>query len=98
MITETQTHIVILHLTDELLAQLQPFMAGLDITTAHQSLTMCGQVYEALAARVGSALDYDIRWQPDEYEPDGFVEHVRPLELIGGTHLPADRPQSEALV
>ena len=42
MITETQTHIVILHLTDELLAQLQPFMAGLDITTAHQCLTMRG--------------------------------------------------------
>ena len=36
MITETQTRIIVLQLTDELLTQLQPFMAGLDITaTAH---------------------------------------------------------------
>jgi len=93
MITETQTHIVILHLTDELLAQLQPFMAGLDITTAHQCLTMRGEVYEALAARVGSALDYDIRWQPNEYEPDGFVERVCPLELTDGVLTPAECSQ-----
>src|SRR5437773_1748182 len=36
MITETQACIIVLQLTDELLAQLQPFMAGLDIAaTAH---------------------------------------------------------------
>ena len=45
---------------------------------------MRSEVYEALAERVGSALDYDVRWQPNEYEPDGFVERVRPLELTNG--------------
>lgn len=34
MITETQPHLVVLHLTDALLTQLQPFMAGLDITAS----------------------------------------------------------------
>jgi len=55
MITETQTSIIVLHLIDQLLVQLQPFMAGLDITAiAHnvepsmQRLTMHGQVYTAL--------------------------------------------------
>jgi hypothetical protein len=83
MITETQTRVIVLQLSDELLAQLQPFLAGLDITTtAHkvepstQRLTMRGEVYAALAERVGSALDYDVRWQPNEYEPDGFVASV----------------------
>ena len=42
-----------------------------------QRLIMRGEVYEALAERVGSALDYDVRWQPNEYEPHGFVERVR---------------------
>jgi len=85
MITETQPRVFVLQLTDALLAQLQLFLAGLDITaTATQRLTMRGDVYEALAARVGSALDYDDRWQPNEYEPDGFVERVRPLELNNG--------------
>lgn len=122
MITE-QTHVIVLQLTDELLAQLQPFMAELDITTtAHsewayqevyeqgqfagyekveqytQRLTMRGEVYAALAERVGSALDYDVRWQPNEYEPDGFVERVRPLELTNGTHTSASCPQCGALV
>jgi len=32
MITETQTRIIVLQLTDELAEQLQPFLAGLDIT------------------------------------------------------------------
>ena len=80
MITETQPCVIILQLTDALAEQLRPFMAGLDITaTAHtvehaaQRLTMRVEVYEALAERVGSALDYDVRWQPNEYEPDGFV-------------------------
>jgi hypothetical protein len=45
-----------------------------------QQLRMRGEVYAALVARVGSALDYDIRWQPNEYESDGFVERIRPLE------------------
>ena len=99
MVTETQTSIIILHLTDELATQLQPFLTGLDITTtATQRLTMRGQVYEALAARVGSALDYDIRWQPNEYEPDGFVEHVRPLELTDGVLTPAECSQCGAQI
>jgi hypothetical protein len=109
MITETQTRIIFMELTDELAEQLQPFMAGLDITTtahhegtcqgvAHvqqhqQRLTMSCEVYDALAERVGSVLDYEVRWQPNEYEPDGFVERVRPLELTNGTLAPAGRPQ-----
>lgn len=65
-------------------------MAGLEITTAPsiepdmQRLSMSAEVYAALVGQVGSALDYDIRGQPNEYEPDGFVEHVRPLELTYG--------------
>jgi len=123
MITETQTRVIVLQLTDELLAQLQPFIVGLDITAtphsewtyqevyAHgqltgyekveyrrQRLTMRGEVYEALAERVGSALDYDVRWQPNEYEPDGFIERVRPLELTNGTHAPAGCPQCGAQI
>lgn len=34
MITETQTTIIVLQLSDELIAQLQPFLTGLDITVA----------------------------------------------------------------
>ena len=100
MITETQTRIIVLQVTDALFAQLQPFMTGLDITTtalgverSTQRLTMHGEVYDALAERVGSALDYDVRWQPNEYEPDGFVERVRPLELTNGMLTPAGCPQ-----
>jgi hypothetical protein len=121
MITEAQARVIVLQLTDELLAQLQPFLAGLDITvTSHsqwayqevyeqghfagyetveqckQRLTMHGEVYEALAERVGSALDYDVHWQPNEYEPDGFVERVRPLELMGGILMSAGCPQCGA--
>jgi hypothetical protein len=84
MTTETQTAIIVLQLTHELLAQLHPFMAGLDIAIAAQRLTMRAEAYELLAERVGSALDYDVRWQPNEYEPDGFVERVRPLQLTNG--------------
>ena len=69
-----------------------------------QRLTMRGEVYDALIARVGDALDYDVRWQPNEYEPDGFVERVRPLELTNichaqegcptcGTHILANRTE-----
>ncbi len=94
MITETQPCVIVLQLTDELAEQLRPFMAGLDITaTATQRLTMPPEVYEALVERVGSALDYDVRWQPNEYEPDGFVERVRPLELTSGILVGADCPQ-----
>ena len=94
MITETQPYLVVLHLADELLAQLRPFMTGLEITVctaehATQRLFMSSKVYEMLAERVGNALDYDVRWQPNEYEPDGFIERVRPLELSNGTHAPA---------
>jgi hypothetical protein len=111
MITETQPRIIVLHLTDELLAQLQPFLAGLDITaTAHgagayqkvaqhqQRLSMSSEVYELLVERVGGALDYEVRWQPNEYEPDGFVERVRPLELMGGILAPAGCPQCGAQI
>jgi hypothetical protein len=123
MITECQTRIIVLQLTDELLTQLGPFMAGLDITTtlhsewayqevyAHgrfagytkvehrrQRLMMDGVVYDALAERVGGALDYDVRWQPNEYEPDGFVERVRPLELTNGSQAQAGCPQCGARV
>ena len=101
MITETQPHMIVLQPTDALLAQLRPYLEGLDITaTSHreQRLTMRSEVYDTLVARVGDALDYDIRWQPNEHEPDGFVERVRPLELMGGTDVPADCPQSGALL
>lgn len=103
MITETQTRVIVLQLTDELLTQLQPFMAGLDITacTAEhttQRLTMRSEVYELLAERVGSALDYDVRWQPNEYAPDGFVERVRPLELKSVILAPAGCPQCGAQI
>ena len=106
MITETQPRVIVLQLTDELLTQLQPFMAGLDIIATapgagadqqvaqhQQHLSMRSEVYEILAERVGSALDYEIRWQPNEYEPDGYVECVRPLELTNGVLVPADCPQ-----
>ena len=111
MTTETQTRVIVLQLTDEMLTQLRPFMEGLDITlTLHsewayqeiyeqgqfafyekvelhrQRLTMRGEIYDALIARVNGALDYDRRWQPNEYEPDGFVERVCPLELTNSSH------------
>ena len=59
---------------------------------------MRGEVYDALVERVGSALDYDVRWQPNEYEPDGFVERVRPLELTNGIHAQAGCPQCGAQI
>jgi hypothetical protein len=57
---------------------------------SQQRPTMPGEVYDALVARVGGALDYDLRWQPNEYEPDGFVERVCLLELTNGSHTRAD--------
>jgi len=84
MITETHTCLIVLQLDDELLARLQPFLTGLDITVTAQRLRMRTDVYDALVERVGSALDYDVRWQPNEYERDGFVERVRPLEVSYG--------------
>ena len=51
-----------------------------------QRLTMRGEVYDALTEQVNGALDYEVRWQPKEYEPEGFVERVRPLELTNGSH------------
>jgi hypothetical protein len=59
---------------------------------------MRGEVYAVLAERVGGALDYVIRWQPNEYEPDGFVERVRPLELTNGVLMPADCPRCGAQI
>jgi hypothetical protein len=80
-------------------------MAGLDITAtalgvehATQRLIMRGEVYEALAERVGSALDYDVRWQPNEYEPDGFVERVHPLHLTNGILVASGCPQCGAQI
>ena len=93
MITETQPCIIVLQLSDKLLAQLRPFLTGLDIAVAAQRLTMRTDVYEALVERVGSALDYDVRWQPNEYESDGFVERVRPLELSYGILMTASCTQ-----
>ena len=63
-----------------------------------QRLTMRGEVYDALIERVGGVLDYDVRWQPNEYEPDGFVERVRPLELTNGNHEQAGCPTCGARV
>ena len=37
---------------------------------ATQHLALRGEVYAVLAERVGGALDYDVRWQPNEYEPE----------------------------
>jgi hypothetical protein len=51
-----------------------------------QRLTMRREVYDVLTERVNGALDYEVRWQPNEYESDGFVERVCPLELIGSCH------------
>jgi hypothetical protein len=95
MITETQPHMVVLQPADALLAQLQPYLEGLDITaTSHreQRLTMRSEVYDTLVARVGDVLDYDVRWQPNEHEPDGFVERVRPLDLTHSSNALADCP------
>ena len=103
MITEQATRVIVLQLTDELFAQLQPFLAGLDITacTAEhttQRLTMRSAVYELLAERVGGALDYEVRWQPNEYESDGFIERVRPLELTNSSHAQEGCPTCGARV
>ena len=118
MITELQPRVIVLQLTNALFAQLQPFLAGLDITATPQSawadqeisahshvapyanveqstqrLTLRGESDAALVERVSSALDYDVRWQPNEYAPDGFVERVRPLELTNGIVGSAGCPQ-----
>ena len=93
MTTATQTSVIVLQLSDALLAQLHPFMAGLGIiVTPHSAqrqlcLSMPAATYAALVERVGDALDYDVRWRPNEDEPDGFVERVRPLELINRTQV-----------
>jgi len=58
-----------------------------------RQLTMRSEVYDALVA-----LDYDIRWQPNEEGPDGFVERVHPLELMGATHILVDCSQCGAPV
>lgn len=54
--------------------------------------TMSGQAYNALTATVNGELDYGVRWQPNEYEPDGFVVWFRPLQLTNGSHTQADCP------
>ena len=111
MTIETQTRVIVLQLSDEMLAQLRPYMEGLDITlTLHsewpyqevyqrgqfigyekveqykQRLTMRGEVYDAIIAKVNGALDYDRRWQPNEYESEGFVERICPLQLTNSNH------------
>jgi hypothetical protein len=45
---------------------------------------------------VGHRQQYN--WQPNEYEPDGFVERVRPLELTNGVLMPAGCPQCGAQI
>ena len=47
---------------------------------------MRGEFYDTLAERVGSVLGYNVRGQPNEDEPNSFVERVRPLELTNGKH------------
>jgi hypothetical protein len=51
-----------------------------------------------LAERVGGALDYEVRWQPNEYELDCFVECVRPLQLTNGILVPVGCPQCGAQI
>jgi hypothetical protein len=63
-----------------------------------QRLTMRGDVYDALTEQVNGALDYDVRWQPNEYEPEGFVERVRPLELTNSSHAQEGCPTCGARV
>jgi hypothetical protein len=48
------------------------------------------------AARIERALDDDVRWPPNEYAPDGFVERVCPLERTNGTHDLADCPSCDS--
>jgi len=31
---------------------------------------MSSKAYQMLTERVGGTLDYEVRWQPNEYEPD----------------------------
>ncbi len=64
MITEPQPRVIVLQLTAALLTQLQPFMAGLDITTtlhrerASQEVDAHGQVAgDAHVASVYTATD-----------------------------------------
>ena len=59
---------------------------------------MPAETYAALVARVGDALDYDVRWRSCADEPDGFVERVRPLELTNGIQRAAGCPQCGAAV
>ena len=44
MITETQTRIIVLQVTDALFAQLQPFMVGLDITATAHNISRKGRL------------------------------------------------------
>ena len=82
MITETQTAIIVLQLTDELLAQLQPFLTGLNITTtATQRLTMRVEVYEAAKAR------HPERWS-------GATRNWQPILVV---HLNPEKHAAEAV-
>ena len=63
-----------------------------------QRLTMRGEVYDALIARVNGALDYDVRWQPNEYESESFVERVCPLELTNSSHTQEGCPRCGAQI
>ncbi len=72
MITETQTRVIVLQLTDEQLAQLQPFMAGLDIiATAHnvehasQRLTMRGDHRPNFTQILADGVDFERRTQEE---------------------------------
>ena len=56
---------------------------------------MRGKFYEALAERVVSVLGYNVRGQPNEHEPSGFVGGVRPLELTNGKHEQQSCPEMQ---
>jgi len=81
MITETQTTLIVLQLSGQLLAQLQPFMAGLAIAVTAQRLCTRAEVYASLTQRVGDALNYEVRWcQPST---EGRLCHAcTPAEAI----------------
>jgi hypothetical protein len=74
------------------------FVGYENVEQYRQRLTMRGEVYDALTERVDGTLDYDRRWQPNEYESEGFVERVRPLELIGSSHAQEGCPNCGAQI
>jgi hypothetical protein len=68
------------------------FVGYSQVEQRKRRLTMRREVYDRLIEQLNGALDYDVRWQPNEYEPDGFVERVCPLEVTNGNHNQAPCP------